>query len=303
MNPPKISVVIPLYNQGVYLPDCLRSLQAQTYPHWQAIVVDDGSTDDSGVTAERLARDEPRVSVHRKRNGGLSSARNHGLDHATGEFIQFLDADDLLLPRKFELQLGQLRERPKNSLSLSGFRYGRCGRLDESPLEPLPLGLDAGTPLSQFIADWEFKASIPCHSFLFSADLFSRSSLRFNPDLPNHEDFECWVRVLHRQPAVFVLPEVLAIYRYRDTSMSRDLGKMRSGFNKALEALQRRKEFPAEVRTALKLKQRTMNREYDRHMRIPIVKGVAFRRFPQLGRLIKGVYRRLPFTLSRSAAG
>lgn len=97
-----ISVIIPIYNSETYLPEAVESVLAQTYQDWELILVDDGSEDNSGKLCEILARRTARIKVFHRKNGGLSSARNTGLKYARGEFITFLDADDILSPSALE---------------------------------------------------------------------------------------------------------------------------------------------------------------------------------------------------------
>lgn len=93
---PSVSIVVPVYGVEAYLPACLDSLLAQHWQTWEAIVVDDGSPDRSGEIAESYAAQDPRIRVVHVPNGGLGSARNVGATHATGEFLAFLDSDDVL---------------------------------------------------------------------------------------------------------------------------------------------------------------------------------------------------------------
>lgn len=95
----KVSIIIPVYNVQTYLRQCVQSVQAQTYRDLEIILVDDGSTDDSGHLCDTLAASDPHICVVHKPNGGLSDARNVGLQHATGEYIAFLDGDDVWLER------------------------------------------------------------------------------------------------------------------------------------------------------------------------------------------------------------
>lgn len=90
----KVSIIIPVYNVQTYLQQCVQSVQAQTYRDLEIILVDDGSTDNSGALCDTLAAEDSRICVVHKPNGGLSDARNVGLQHATGEYILFLDSDD-----------------------------------------------------------------------------------------------------------------------------------------------------------------------------------------------------------------
>ena len=91
-----ISVIVPIYNAESYLPRALDSILSQTYKEWEAILVDDGSTDGSSRIADEYAARDHRFTVIHQPNGGLSDARNTGLEHISGEYLVFLDADDFL---------------------------------------------------------------------------------------------------------------------------------------------------------------------------------------------------------------
>ena len=94
MNKPLISIVIPVYNVEAYLERCLDSVLAQTYQNLEIILVDDGSTDSSTQVVDRYAHKDSRVVVIHQTNGGLSNARNHGINVANGEYLTFIDSDD-----------------------------------------------------------------------------------------------------------------------------------------------------------------------------------------------------------------
>lgn len=93
---PKVSIVVPMYNVSDYAETCLASLLRQTYTNIEIIVVDDGSTDDTLLICEHFSANDKRLRIFHKMNGGLSSARNYGLSKATGEYLTFVDGDDVL---------------------------------------------------------------------------------------------------------------------------------------------------------------------------------------------------------------
>lgn len=96
-NTPKISIIVPVYNVEEYITECIDSILSQTYKDWELILVNDGSTDNSGKICDEYALKDNRINVIHKENGGLSSARNAGIDVAKGEYITFIDSDDVLL--------------------------------------------------------------------------------------------------------------------------------------------------------------------------------------------------------------
>lgn len=106
----KISVIVPLYNVEKYIINCISSLTNQTYQNIEIILIDDGSTDNSGRICKKLAQEDHRIIYLRKENGGVSSARNLGLQYATGSYIGFVDSDDYISKTMYENLLKRLLE-------------------------------------------------------------------------------------------------------------------------------------------------------------------------------------------------
>ena len=100
---PAISVIIPIYNVEKYLRRCLDSVLNQTFSDWQAICVNDGSPDNSAAILSEYAAKDSRFKIVNKENGGLSDARNAGMQHATGDYILYLDSDDFIHPQTMEI--------------------------------------------------------------------------------------------------------------------------------------------------------------------------------------------------------
>ena len=107
-NKPIVSVIIPCFNQAQYLTEALNSVLNQTFQNWECIIVNDGSPDNTEEVALGWCNKDKRFKYLKKENGGLSSARNAGLKIAQGEYIQFLDSDDLLQKEKIESQVSFL---------------------------------------------------------------------------------------------------------------------------------------------------------------------------------------------------
>lgn len=122
METKKISVIVPMYNVEKNLPLCLDSLYKQTYKNLEILLVDDGSPDKCGQLAEEYAKKDARAIVLHKKNGGLSDARNAGIEVATGDYISFLDSDDFIHPKMFE-RLAELLETNQADVSICGFKY------------------------------------------------------------------------------------------------------------------------------------------------------------------------------------
>ena len=122
-----ISVIVPVYNVKDYLDECVSSLIAQTYKQLEIILVDDGSKDGSGELCDKYANDDDRIKVIHKSNGGLSSARNAGLDVARGEFVGFVDSDDFLAVDMYQMLHAEMVKNEKVGIcSCMIFQYYNC---------------------------------------------------------------------------------------------------------------------------------------------------------------------------------
>ena len=118
----QISVIIPVYNVEKYLSDCVESVLRQTYTDLEIILVDDGSKDASGRICDDYAKQDLRVRVIHKQNGGLSSARNAGIESANGQYLYFLDSDDWIAENAIEL-LYEAIKNTQSDLALCNMQY------------------------------------------------------------------------------------------------------------------------------------------------------------------------------------
>ena len=152
---PLVSVVIPFRNAKRFLGEAVASVQAQSYRHWELLLVDDASDDGSRSLAESYAAQDPtrvrRLEHPGGTNRGVSASRNLGIRHARGEYLAFLDSDDVWLPRKLEEQVAYLEQHPDAALVYGRMRYwySWSGRPDDAArdYEPDP-GVPAGTVLA-----------------------------------------------------------------------------------------------------------------------------------------------------------
>ena len=185
MSPSTVSVVIPTYNRGHLVGEAVASVLGQTVPPLEVIVVDDGSTDD---TRDRLRPYLPRVTYLHQTNQGVSAARNHGIRKARGEFIAFLDSDDVWHPRKLELQLGTFRARPE------------LGLLGTGPLQwPAPSfpEISSGDHGRVSLVSW---AQLVVKNYLGTSSVMVRSAALktaggFDPVMKGSEERDLWLRV------------------------------------------------------------------------------------------------------------
>ncbi|MEA2464087.1 MAG: hypothetical protein QOJ98_1834 [Acidobacteriota bacterium] len=178
-----VTTIIPVFNRAAMLREAVGSVLAQTYRPIEIIVIDDGSTDDTGAVAEALASGHPEVRVIHQANRGVGLAREAGRLAARGEFIQHLDSDDILYPRKFELQVEGLRAHPECGVSY-GWTRGLRGDGSLVPEPEKRTGERIDTMFPAMLASRWWHTPTP----LFRAALVERAG----PWLPlvNEEDWE-----------------------------------------------------------------------------------------------------------------
>ena len=213
---PLISVIIPCYNQGEYLNSSISSILNQSYSKWECIIVDDGSTDNTAAVAKKLCKLDDRIQYLYKANGGLSSARNAGLEIASGNLVQFLDADDLLTETKFETSVDLLND--DQTLEIVICDFIRCN-FDNTIKIPAYCDLSAVIfNFESILLDWDLIFTIPIHCGLFKSELLN--GYKFNEAVGAKEDWLMWLHVFSKSPAVAFLNSPLAIYREHEASMS-----------------------------------------------------------------------------------
>jgi glycosyltransferase involved in cell wall biosynthesis len=224
VNPPLISVIIPTYNGERYIVRTVDSALTQTYPHREVIVVDDGSPDH---TAAALKSFEDRIIYIRKANGGPASARNAGIARARGEYIAFLDGDDLWEKEKLSEQAAFLAGHPD-----CGLVYTNLSVIDEEdavvsiPRRPRPSG-DLFMPLFM-------KNSVPTSSVLVRKVCFDCVGLfDEDRDLISVEDYDLWIRMASRYRIGF-LNKPLLRYRVHHKGISKNTARSYLGEEKVI---------------------------------------------------------------------
>ena len=181
-----ISVIVPVYNAGKYFDNCVKSILNQTYKNLEIILVDDGSTDESGKHCDEFAAEDNRVKVIHKENGGAASARNVGLDAATGDYIGFVDADDYIDSDMYEIMLGEIIE-----FNADAARCGTVRELENGETEEWGTGnfnirvVDGKQVLKDVAEGMGIIAVSPCNK-LFSADCVK--NVRFDTRFKFAED-------------------------------------------------------------------------------------------------------------------
>lgn len=236
-----ISIIIPAYNVNPYLEETCRSVIAQTYQEWEVLIIDDGSTDATPKIAQEMAARDPRFRVIKQENAGVSAARNTGLRNAQGEFILFLDADDLLMPTALHELLTALLARPDCVLSWGKARFFRDGTHEERP-----------TPWKNYHATGNAWLDMLVHDFLPVGSFCLRRALlpagcAFDASLSHAEDRDFLLCVLRDHPAV-PAPQTTLLVRLRQGSASSNYRKAIDGELTIMRRYLADPAVPADVR-------------------------------------------------------
>ena len=232
MTRPRASIVIPCFRQGRFLADAVGSALGQTEASVEVIVVNDGSDDDTETVARRFG---DRIRYCRQANGGLSAARNRGLAMATGPYVLFLDADDVLDPRAVGWLVTAAAGR-EDVLCVMGYAYFDGTR-------PVAADRPDGLPprdgaLEARLLTWNFG---PPHSYLCSRVMLAANG-GFDETLDSRgcEDWDAWIRLVVAGATVVPVHEIGAHYRQHPDSMSRNAVAMARGRAEVLRRTLRR---------------------------------------------------------------
>lgn len=177
---PIISIIVPVYKVEQFLPKCIESILSQTYSDWELLLIDDGSPDDSGRICDEYALKDPRIRVLHKENGGVSSARNLGLDNACGEYVTFVDSDDWLSNDSLQVCIDEIE---KNNLEALQFGFFYVTDDIEIPRVKTATMLLNG---EQYIQADSFNVCVG--GGIYKRDIIEEHQLRFPKELKLAED-------------------------------------------------------------------------------------------------------------------
>ncbi|MCL7753201.1 glycosyltransferase family 2 protein [Polaribacter sp. Z022] len=204
-----VSIITANYNSEKFISQTIQSVLDQTYKNWEMIIVDDLSTDSSVPIINSYSKKDVRIKLHQlKENSGAAVARNKAISLATGNFIAFLDSDDLWLPKKLELQINFM---VKNNYSLC---YTSYEVINESGV------LTNKTIMCKNKLDYNrmlHSNEIGCLTAVYNKDILGKV---FMPEVRKRQDYGLWLKILRTEAYAFGLTEVLAQYRDRSASIS-----------------------------------------------------------------------------------
>jgi glycosyltransferase involved in cell wall biosynthesis len=214
VNTPLVSVIIPAFNAAPWIRESVNSVILQTYGKLEIIVVDDGSTDNTAVLLGEFS--DPRIHVIRQPQSGAAAARNTGLSIAVGDYIQFLDADDLLSAEKIELQVHELGVRPPRSVASCEWM-----RLDTQGIHSVPerSAWRLEEPIEWLISSLSGGGMMQPAAWLVPRAVIEATGL-WNESLTLHDDGEYFARVLTNTKQNVFVEKARVIYRSNPSGLS-----------------------------------------------------------------------------------
>jgi len=207
-------VIIPCYNQAHFLKDCFDSILQQDYTNWEAIFINDGSTDETQSLIEKFASFDSRVIVHNKSNGGLSSARNAGISIAKGNFFIWLDADDLLLKKCMSSIIDVIHLNPNAKILQMG--YTHISQNAKIIYKTVDIGNENMLAPGIYFENIGPPVSICLHSSIVKEVGY------FDEKLKSCEDWDYWMRTTEFENNILKIQLPLVAYRMNENSMSKN---------------------------------------------------------------------------------
>lgn len=210
MAQPLVSIITPMYNSSGFIEECIDSIQAQSYIHWELWLIDDASTDDTLKVINPFLEKNPRIKfLQNPKNSGTAVARNYGINHANGEFIAFLDADDLWLPQKLQVQVEVMLQTNCDICFSSYYQINEAGTKRIAKVIALPNLTYKKLLKSNYVGNLTGMYNAKKLGKINSANLRKR------------QDWLLWLNAIKvsNKPALGINAP-LALYRIREDSMS-----------------------------------------------------------------------------------
>jgi teichuronic acid biosynthesis glycosyltransferase TuaG len=206
----KISVITPAFNSGNYIAQSIEAVQSQTFTDWELIIVDDGSTDNTKGIVEEFIKSDSRIKYIYQANGKQGKARNIAISEANGEYLAFLDSDDLWVPNKLEKQLACILEKKVDLVFTQGWSFQSSIEEDVKEVDT-PLGIQKN---SQLLMKQLYGYGLPILSVLVKTKVVLNVG-GFEEDLrvQNAEDYQLWLKICDAGYTFYGMNERLFYYR------------------------------------------------------------------------------------------
>lgn len=214
MSSKLVSIITPNYNSSKFIEETIASVQAQIYSHWEMLITDDGSTDNSIEIIRMLSKKDPRIKLFMIKNSGPAIARNNSIKHAKGSYLAFLDSDDLWMPEFLSTSINYI-------LKSEGFVFSSYKRCNENTLKEQ--FKDFIVPQKVTYMDILKTNSISCLTAFIDVEKLGKY---FMPDIRYRQDMGLWLKYLHQIKYAVGIKKTLAIYRIRKESLSRNKKKL-----------------------------------------------------------------------------
>jgi len=227
----KFSIVIPAYNAEHTLAKSIESIRSQSYTNFEIIIINDGSTDQTWLLCQNYTKKDARIKIVNQQNSGPSRARNKGLQKATGDYILFVDSDDLLLKDALKTLAKTIRNHPCDVIHynyLSGPSQNLNGKTFKNP--------DVPKLLDSFLND-----SPPCYSWLMC--IKKSCLIKYDETLKHHEDVELIVRLLLHIDSIYFLDQPLYQYNYNPSGITKDPKKALANIKYVQQSYQKIKQL------------------------------------------------------------
>ena len=224
-----VSIITPSYNSAKFIAETIQSVQNQTYPNWEMIIVDDGSSDETESVVLSIIENDNRIQFHKlSQNSGPAVARNIGIEKASGDYMTFIDADDIWFPTFIEKSIATIR---KTNISFVFSSYRRSNESLEFVYS------DFIVPNKVSYTDILKSNSISCLTAFLDVKKLGK---KYMPIIRKRQDMGLWLQYLKEIPYAYGIQEPQAIYRIRENSLSRkksDLIKYQWQFYREVEKL------------------------------------------------------------------
>ena len=209
-----VSIITPSYNSSKFIEETIASVQAQTYSHWEMLITDDGSTDNSFEIIKKICKKDSRIKLFSIKNAGPAVARNNSIKHAKGKYIAFIDSDDLWMSEFLSTSI-------KFITKSEGFIFSSYKRCNETTLKEQYK--DFIVPENVTYMDILKTNSISCLTAFIDIEKLGKE---FMPEVLYRQDMGLWLKYLKKINYAKGIKETLAIYRIRDNSHSRNKKKL-----------------------------------------------------------------------------